>query len=103
MLLHLIKKDFMIVKQYAPIMLAAAIAIPPVMLFKAPEYDGGLGFVLSVIFAVFMLLQYVSLKEYQCPKASALLCAASFPRKFSVCQSTFSACSSMRLLSDLWN
>lgn len=89
MLLHLIKKGFMIVKQYALIMLAAAIAIPPVMLFKAPEYGGGLGFVLSVIFAVFMLLQYVSLKEYQCPKASALLCAASFPWKFLVLSKYF--------------
>lgn len=31
-----------------------------------------------------MLLQYVSLKEYQCPKAAALLCAAPFPRKLMV-------------------
>ena len=78
MLLHLVKKDFLIVKKYVLIMLVAAIAIPPVMLWRAPEYGGVMGFILSVIFAVFMLLQYVSLKEYQCPKASALLCAAHF-------------------------
>ena len=84
MLLHLVKKDFLIVKKYVLIMLAAAIAIPPVMLWRAPEYGGVMGFILSAIFAVFMLLQYVSLKEYQCPKAAALLCAAPFPRRFLV-------------------
>lgn len=84
MLLHLVKKDFLIVKKYVLIMLVAAIAIPPVMLWRAPEYGGVMGFILSVIFAVFMLLQYVSLKEYQCPKASALLCAAPFPRRLLV-------------------
>ena len=96
MLLHLVKKDFLIVKKYVLIMLVAAIAIPPVMLWRAPEYGGGMGFILSVIFAVFMLLQYVSLKEYQCPKASALLCAAHFPGGFWFYQSTFSVCLSMR-------
>lgn len=84
MLLHLIKKDFLIVKKYVLLMLVAAVAIPPVMLWRAPEYGGVMGFILSVVFAVFMLLQYVSLKEYQCPKASALLCAAPFPRRLLV-------------------
>lgn len=84
MLLHLVKKDFLIVKKYVLIMLVAAVAIPPVMLWRAPEYGGVMGFVLSAIFAVFMLLQYVSLKEYQCPRASALLCAAPFPRRLLV-------------------
>lgn len=84
MLLHLVKKDFLIVKKYVLIMMVAAIAIPPVMLWRAPEYGGVMGFILSVIFAVFMLLQYVSLKEYQCPKASALLCATPFPRRLLV-------------------
>ncbi len=57
-----------------------------------------MGFILSVIFAVFMLLQYVSLKEYQCPKASALLCAAPFPRgllvlsKYIFCMLIYVAC-----------
>ncbi len=84
MLIHLVKKDFLIAKKYVLIMLAVAVGIPPVMLWRAPEYGGAMGFVLSVIFAVFMLLQYVSLKEYQCPKASALLCAAPFPRRLLV-------------------
>lgn len=98
MLLHLVKKDFLIVKKYLLIMLAAAVAIPPVMLWRAPEYGGAMGFILTVIFAVFMLLQYVSLKEYQCPKASVLLCAAPFPRallvlsKYIFCMLVYAAC-----------
>ncbi len=98
MLLHLVKKDFLIVKRYVLIMLATAIAIPPVMLWRAPEYGGMMGFILCVIFAVFMLLQYVSLKEYQCPRASALLCAAPFPRsllvlsKYVFCMLIYAVC-----------
>lgn len=84
MLLHLVKKDFLIVKKYVLITLVAAIVIPPFMLWRAPEYGGIMGFILSIIFAVFMLLQYVSLKEYQCPKAATLLCATPFPRKLLV-------------------
>ena len=61
MLFNLIKKDILIVKKYVLIMLVAAVLIPPFMLWRAPEYTGVLGFMLSVIFCVFMLLQYVSL------------------------------------------
>lgn len=84
MLFSLVKKDILIVKKYVLIMLITAIAIPTVMLWRAPEYGGTMGFILSVIFSVFMLLQYVSLKEYQCPKAATLLCATPFPRKLMV-------------------
>lgn len=84
MLFHLIKKDFLIVKKYVLIMLVAAVLIPPVMLWRSPQYTGVLGFMLSVIFCVFMLLQYVSLKEYQFPKAATLLCATPYSRKMIV-------------------
>jgi hypothetical protein len=80
MLFSLLKKDFLIVKKYVLIMLVAAVLIPLFMLWRAPEYTGVLGFMLSVIFCVFMLLQYVSLKEYQFPKAATLLCATPFSR-----------------------
>jgi hypothetical protein len=80
MLFHLLKKDVLIVKKYVLIMLVAAVLIPLFMLWRAPEYTGVLGFMLSVIFCVFMLLQYVSLKEYQFPKAATLLCATPFSR-----------------------
>ena len=84
MLFHLLKKDILIVKKHVLILLAAAIFIPPFMLWRAPQYTGGLGFMLSVIFCVFMLLQYVSLKEYQFPKAATLLCAAPYSRRMIV-------------------
>ena len=84
MLFHLIKKDFLIVKKYVLIMLVTAVLIPPFMLWCTPEYTGILGFMLSVIFCVFMLVQYVTLKEYQFPKAATLLCATPFSRKMIV-------------------
>ena len=98
MLFHLIKKDFLIVKKYVLIMLVAATLIPPVMRWRTPEFAGTFGFILSVIFSVFMLLQYVSLKEYQYPKAATLLCAAPFSRsmmvlsKYIFCISIYVAC-----------
>lgn len=91
MLFHLIKK-------YVLIMLASAVLIPPFMLWRAPQYTGVLGFMLSVIFCVFMLLQYVSLKEYQFPKATTLLCAAPYSRrmivlsKYIFCMAIYSIC-----------
>ena len=65
MLWYLLKKDILIIKKYVLIMLAAAVLIPPFMLWRVPEYAGILGFMLSVIFCVLILLQYISLKEYQ--------------------------------------
>ena len=84
MLFSLVKKDFLIVKKYAGIMLIASFLIPPVMLWRTPEAGGAMGFTLTVIFSIFMLTQYVSLKEYQYPKATTLLCALPYPRKLIV-------------------
>lgn len=50
MLWYLLKKDILIIKKYVLIMLAAAVLIPPFMLWRVPEYAGILGFMLSVIF-----------------------------------------------------
>ena len=61
MLFALLKKDFLIVKKYVLIMLVVIVLIPPVMRWRTPEFTGVFGFILSVIFGVFMLLQYVSL------------------------------------------
>lgn len=80
----LIKKDIMLIRKYVLIMFAAAILIPPFMLWKAPKYTGIFGFILSAVFCVLILLQYVSLKEYQFPKASTLLCTTPFSRKMMV-------------------
>lgn len=81
MLFQLVKKDFLIVKKYVLIMFAVCIIFPLFLMWRSPEYAGILGFVLITIFSVFMLLQYVSLKETQYPKASTLLCALPFSRK----------------------
>lgn len=91
MLFHLIKKDFMIVKKYVLLMMVVAILIPPFMLWRIPEYAGFVSLLLSEIFAIFMLLQYVSLKEIKYPKASTLLCATPYPRKVLV-QSKYGFC-----------
>ena len=40
MLLHLIKKDALIIKKYVLIMTAAAVILPPFMLWRAPQYTG---------------------------------------------------------------
>lgn len=81
MLIHLIKKDFLIVKKYVLIMFVACILIPPFMLWRVPEYAGKMGFILSAIFSVFMLSQYIFLKEHEYSKAATLLCATPYPRK----------------------
>lgn len=40
MLWYLLKKDILIIKKYVLIMLAAAVLIPPFMLWRVPEYAG---------------------------------------------------------------
>ena len=81
MLLQLVKKDFLIVNKYVLLMIAVCVVFPLFLIWRSPEYAGILGFVLITIFSIFMLLQYVSLKETQYPKASTLLCALPFSRK----------------------
>ena len=81
MLLQLVKKDFLIVKKYVLIMFAVCIIFPLFLIWRSPEYAGILSYVLITIISIFMLLQYVSLKETQYPKALTLLCTLPFSRK----------------------
>lgn len=98
MLVSLIKKEFLIVKKYVLLMLVVSVLIPLFMLWRVPVYAGVMGYVLMVIFAIFMLTQYVSQKECQYPKASALFCAAPYPRrlmvlsKYCFCLIIYAAC-----------
>jgi len=102
MLLHLLKKDFVIIKKYVLLMLVIVLLIPPFISWRMPEVmpelTGSISFVVSAVFAVFMLLMYVSIKEFQYPKASGLLCAAPYPRslvvlsKYAFCVVIFAAC-----------
>lgn len=71
MLIQLVKKDFLLAKRYVLIMITMCIIVPPLLILRIPEYAGSMGLVLITIYSVFMLLQYVALKETQFPKASA--------------------------------
>lgn len=84
MLFSLVKKDFLIVKKYVGIMLIVSFLIPPFMLWRTPEAAGAIGFILVAVFSVFMLTQYIFLKEHQYPKATTLLCATPYPRRLIV-------------------
>jgi ABC-2 type transport system permease protein len=99
MLLHLIKKDFVIVKKYVLFMFVVVLLLPPFFLWRVPlELARSASFGISAVYAVFMLLMFVSTKEFQYPKASALLCAAPYPRslvvlsKYGFCIVIFAAC-----------
>lgn len=80
MFIHLIKKDFMIIKKYVLIMLAISTVIPITIMKELPEAGGMAAFAAAAVFSIIILLQYVSMKEYQYPKTIALLCASPYPR-----------------------
>ena len=92
MLFALLKKDFLIVKKYVLIMLVVIALIPPVMRWRTPEFTGVFGFILSVIFGIFILLQYVSLKEYQFPKAATFSRKAIVSSKYIFCMAIYAIC-----------
>lgn len=84
MLLCLVKKEYLIVKKYVWMVAAISAFIPLFFIWRMPEHAGMLGYILSCIFSVFLLLQYVSQKECMFPKAPLLLCAAPYSRKLLV-------------------
>ena len=103
MLFALLKKDFLIVKKYVLIMLVVIVLIPPVMRWRTPEFTGVLDYSFCH-FGVFMLLQYVSLKEYQFPKATTLLCATPFSRSMiGIIKIHFLYCNICCVLHHFWN
>ncbi|MGP4945822.1 MULTISPECIES: ABC-2 transporter permease [Bacillus] len=84
MLLHLVKKDILLVKKYLLFTLLTVIAIPLFIMVRIPVFLGFNTFLISVIFAEFMLYQYVSMAEMKYPKATALLCATPYSRSMLV-------------------
>ncbi|MGN8842818.1 ABC-2 transporter permease [Niallia sp. HCP3S3_B10] len=80
MLLHLVKKDILLVKKYLLFMLLVVIAFPLFIMARNPEFLGFNNFLISVIFTEFMLYQYVSIAEMKYPKATALLCGTPYSR-----------------------
>lgn len=84
MFIHLIKKDILIAKKYAILVIAFGIAIPLFFLWRVQTYSDVLGFILAVVFSEFMFCQYLSMKESQYSKAAALLCSTPYPRSMMV-------------------
>ena len=89
MLLHIIKKDFIVIKKQTLWMVGLIVLIPLFMLWRLPQYANYLGFVFSVIYGTFIMLSYLCLTEYQCEKASAYLCITPYPRKYLVLSKYF--------------
>lgn len=81
MLLHLVKKDSLLVKKYLIIMFAAAIILPVFIKIRTESLAGGgfLAFFISTLFIQFLLFNSVSMLEYKY-KGSALLCATPYTR-----------------------
>jgi len=80
MLLHLVKKDILLIKKYLPVIMLIPFAIPVMIMIQVSQLLGLSAFVMSVIFTVFMLYQYVLMAEMKYPKAEALLCATPYSR-----------------------
>lgn len=57
MLIHLIKKDILIAKKYAMLVMVIGIVIPLFIFWRAQTYSGSLGFILAVVFSEFMFCQ----------------------------------------------
>jgi len=80
MLLHLVKKDFLLVKKYLPLFVVLPFVVPVIIMIQVSQLLGLSAFVISVIYDVFMLYQYVVMAEMKYPKAEALLCATPYSR-----------------------
>ena len=84
MLIHLVLKDFLIVKKYVLLVLLVAVAVPPFLLWRNPELASVLGLVFSIVFGVLMPLMYLGEKENKYANATLLLAATPYPRKWMV-------------------
>jgi len=80
MLLHLVRKDFLLVKKYLPLFIVLPFILTIFVMIQASQLLGLGAFLLSVIYEVFMLYQYVVMAEMKYPKAEALLCATPYSR-----------------------
>lgn len=86
MLLHLVKKDFLLIKKYLlilvvlPFVVNILIMIQSSSILQAFQSVGLISFMLSVVFTLFMLYQYVLMAEMKYPKAEALLCSTPYSR-----------------------
>lgn len=80
MMLHLIKKDILLVKKYVIITMAVMIIFPLFTMMTAPSVSGLPTFLYMAIIAELLLMQALSQEESKYPKAIALLCASPYKR-----------------------
>jgi ABC-2 type transport system permease protein len=80
MILHLIKKDFLLAKRYILFIMGIIILVPVFIALRAPEIMGAGAFFLTVMYAELMLGQQISMTELKYPKAEALLCSSPYSR-----------------------
>ena len=83
MLFHLLKKDFLIVKRYAYILMGIGIAIPLVLVYLDSTANF-LIFLWMTLFSQLLFLQYILMTESKYNRATLLLCAAPYPRALQV-------------------
>jgi ABC-2 type transport system permease protein len=80
MILHLVKKDFLLVKKYICFMMLLAVAVPLFVAWRVPTMGGVISFIYTVVFTELIICQSISVEESKYPKAAALLCSAPYPR-----------------------
>ena len=83
MIANLVKKDFLLVKKSITAFLGISILVPLILLRNITQIQG-IGmfvFLYMVILMELSFMQAVATEEEKSPKATALLCAAPYPRK----------------------
>lgn len=80
MILHLIKKDFLIAKKYILLIMGAVVVLPIFIAGRVPELMGTSAFLLTVMYAELILGQQISMTELKYPKVEALLCSTPYSR-----------------------
>ncbi|GAA3412557.1 ABC-2 transporter permease [Paenibacillus hodogayensis] len=81
MMMHLVKKDFLLAKKYWIVMLIASVALPVFIHIKLGFMaQGFLTFFLSTLYILYLLFSTVSMIEYKY-RGSTFLCATPYTRQ----------------------
>lgn len=80
MIIDLVKKDFLLIKRYWPLIVILAFGIPLFCLSQLPSLDSFTAFMITVVYTTYIPLQSVSLAETKYPKTTALLCTTPYTR-----------------------
>lgn len=83
----LIKKDLILLKKYVLFIISIVIALPIALAAKSNEaniFQSTLAFAFEVIYTEFLICRYLSMKEYQYPKAAGFLCTLPYTRSMQV-------------------